>query len=134
MEMQNVLDSKVQTTKSNKKYIIHYLRTSMILENVPLHRATKLCKNIPIMVISYTDNTVQVRCCVPAEFCSVTFNAEKWLRESAASVFQGTLMIVKGQNEKLKCNMKSKRINIQEWDLLLKKSLESAKQYVENNL
>ncbi|KAK9869469.1 hypothetical protein WA026_003224 [Henosepilachna vigintioctopunctata] len=134
MEMQNVLDSKVQVSKSNKKYIIHYLRISMILENVPLQRATKVCKHIPVMVISYTDNTVQARCCVPKEFCNDNFSADKWMENTVASVFRSPLMVVKGQNEKLICNMKSKRINIQDWDLLLKKSMDTAKDFIENNL
>lgn len=65
IEMQNVLDSNIKTTKSNRKYIVHYLRTSMILQSVPLQKATKLCPNLPILVISYADNMVKARCCVP---------------------------------------------------------------------
>ncbi|XP_044751595.1 alanine--tRNA ligase, mitochondrial [Coccinella septempunctata] len=134
MEMQNVLDSKVQTTNSNKQYIIHYLRTSMILENVPLQRATKMCKNIPVMVISYTDNIVQARCCVPKQFCTENFTADKWLKESVVKVFDGYVMNVKGQSEKLVCNMKPKRVNIQDWDFLLKHSMSAAQEFVERYL
>ncbi|XP_045470743.1 alanine--tRNA ligase, mitochondrial [Harmonia axyridis] len=134
MEMQNVLDSKVQTTYSNKKYIIHYLRTSMILETVPLQRATKMCKNIPVMVISYTDNVVQARCCVPKKFCTENFTADKWLQESAVKVFEGCITNVKGQSEKLVCNMKPKRVNIQDWDYLLKHSMQAAQEFVDKYL
>lgn len=135
MEMQNVLNTKLEkTSKTQQKYIIHYLRTSMIMETVPLHRATKLCKNIPVIVISYTDNVVQARCCVPKELCSENFNAEKWLTESILSIFKGQIMSAKGQNQKLVCNMKSKRINVQDWDILLENSVSAAKKFVEDNL
>lgn len=134
MEMQNVLDSKIQITESNKKYIIHYLRTSMILETVPLQRATKMCKNIPVMVISYTDNIVQARCCVPKQVCTDKFTADKWLQESVVKVFEGHVMNVKGQKDKFVCNMKPKKVNIQDWDFLLKCSMKAAQEFVEKNL
>lgn len=63
--MQNVLQSNIKQSKSNKNYIIHYLRSSMILESVPLQRATKMCPDLPVLVISYADNVVKARCCVP---------------------------------------------------------------------
>lgn len=65
MEMQGVLESKVKVTSTNKKFLVHYLRSSMILESVPLQKATKLCPDIPVLVISYSDNMVKARCCVP---------------------------------------------------------------------
>lgn len=63
--MRNAIDSKVRTTKSNHKFIVHYLRASTMLENAPLQKATKICPDLPVLVIAYTDNTVKARCCVP---------------------------------------------------------------------
>lgn len=63
--MRNALDSKVKQTKSNQKYIVHYLRTSTMLENTPLQKATRICPDLPVLVIAYTDNAVKARCCVP---------------------------------------------------------------------
>lgn len=63
--MKSALSSNVKTTRSNKRYIVHYLRSSVMLEKVPLQKATRLCPNMPILVIAYADNTVKARCCVP---------------------------------------------------------------------
>lgn len=65
IEMKNALDSKVRVTKSNQKYIVHYLRTSTMLEHTPLQKATRVCPDLPVLVIAYDDNTVKARCCVP---------------------------------------------------------------------
>lgn len=65
MEMKDVLNNGVNKTKNNKKYLVHYLRSSLVMESVPLQKATKLCSDIPVLIISYSDNTVKARCCVP---------------------------------------------------------------------
>lgn len=63
--MQNVLQTNKNRTKTNQEYVVHYLRCSMILENVPLQKATKLCPDLPVLVIAYADGMVKARCCVP---------------------------------------------------------------------
>lgn len=63
--MKNALDSKVRVTKSNRQYMVHYLRSSTMLENTPLQKATRICPDLPVLVIAYADNTVKARCCVP---------------------------------------------------------------------
>lgn len=63
--MRNAMDSNVLQTKKKQKYMVHYLRTSLVLENVPLQKATKLCPDIPVLIISYSDSIVKARCCVP---------------------------------------------------------------------
>lgn len=63
--MQNVLQTNQNRTKNNQEYVLHYLRCSMILENVSLQKATRLCPNVPILVIAYADGMVKARCCVP---------------------------------------------------------------------
>ena len=65
MEMKSVMETKVFRTRSDKEYIVHYLRSSMMLESVPLQKATKVCTICPILVISYSGNVVKARCCVP---------------------------------------------------------------------
>lgn len=46
-------------------YILHYISSSALLEEIPLQRATKLCTDRPILVVSMCDNIVKARCCVP---------------------------------------------------------------------
>lgn len=46
-------------------FIIHYLRSSALMEEVPLQKATKICSDRPILVISMTDGCVKARCTVP---------------------------------------------------------------------
>ncbi|KAG5900572.1 hypothetical protein JTB14_022877 [Gonioctena quinquepunctata] len=134
IEMKNALDSNIKTTNTNQKYIIHYLRSSTMLENVPLQKATKLCPDLPILVIAYADNTVKARCCVPKNLKTDNFNAEKWMKETVATVFKSRAAPPKGQDGNLVCNMKAKKVHVQEWDPLLKDSLEKAQKYIEENL
>lgn len=63
--MQSVLKMNQNKTKASKRYIVHYLACSTMLDTVPLQKATKLCRDIPVIVISYSDNIVKARCCVP---------------------------------------------------------------------
>lgn len=65
---------------------------------------------------------------------SKNFDAEKWLNNCVAQTFKSTVSAPRGQDPSLVCNMKAKKINLQEWDTLLKQSLESAKIFIENNL
>ncbi|KAJ8925311.1 hypothetical protein NQ315_009141 [Exocentrus adspersus] len=134
IEMKNVLDSNVKRTKSNKEYVIHYLRTSLILDSVPLQKATRLCPHLPILVISYAHNMVKARCCVPKNIRTDKFNAEKWMKETVASVFKSQTAPPKGQDGSLVCNMKSKKVHLQEWDPLLNECLEKAEKYIQENL
>lgn len=130
--MQSVLQTNLKQSKSNKNYIIHYLRSSMILDSVPLQKATKLCPDVPVLVISYADNVVKARCCVPECLISDSFNAEKWLKESVADVFQSRLQSSK--NVHMECNMKEKRVNFEQWESMLDESLKKAERYAEENL
>lgn len=63
--MQNALQTNMSKTSRNKPYLVHYLRSSVILDNVPLQKATKLCPDVPVLVVSFTENSVKARCCVP---------------------------------------------------------------------
>jgi alanyl-tRNA synthetase len=65
IEMRNALESNLSETKNNQKYMVHYLRSSLVLESVSLQKATKFCSDIPVIIISYADNMVKARCCVP---------------------------------------------------------------------
>ncbi|KAJ8983104.1 hypothetical protein NQ317_001847 [Molorchus minor] len=134
MEMQTALESNIKTTKSNQKYIIHYLRSSMVLKSVPLQKATRLCPDIPILVISYADSMVKARCCIPKELRTEKFNAEKWMKQSVVSVFKSRAAPPKGQDGTVTCNMKEKKVHVQDWDPLLNECLERARRYIEENL
>lgn len=46
-------------------FIVHYITSSALVEEVPLQRATKLCTDRPILVASMCDSIVKARCCVP---------------------------------------------------------------------
>lgn len=134
LEMHDALKSSISLTKSNKKYMVHYLRSSVMLESVPLQKATKMCPDIPVIIISYSDNMVKARCCVPKEYLNENFNAQKWLEKTIAAVFKSKIAPPKGQDETLVCNMKARRIHVQNWDSLLAESIKCAKDYINDNL
>ncbi|XP_076268548.1 alanine--tRNA ligase, mitochondrial isoform X1 [Rhynchophorus ferrugineus] len=134
LEMQEALKTGIALTKTNKKYMVHYLRSSTMLESAPLQRATKVCPDIPVLIIAYSDNMVKARCCVPKEFSNEKFNAEKWMKSTVASVFNSKVSAPKGQDGALVCNMKARKVHAQHWDTLLSESLQIATEFVNDNL
>lgn len=51
-----------------------------------------------------------------------------------AQVFKSTVAAPRGQDRSVVCNMKAKKVNLQDWDTLLNQSLEAAKVFIENHL
>lgn len=102
MEMQNVLETNKLFTKNSQQYVIHYLRCSMILENVPLQKATKLCPDLPILVIAYSDGMVKARCCVP----EVSF-----ILNTVTTFF--TCTFLETENKRLQCGKLVARVSEQ---------------------
>lgn len=62
IEMKSLLE-KCQL--ENYPFLVHYLECSSLLESVPLTKATSIFSDRPILIISYANNTVKARCCVP---------------------------------------------------------------------
>ncbi|XP_054735044.1 alanine--tRNA ligase, mitochondrial-like [Anastrepha obliqua] len=109
VEMKTLLQEK---TTETHPFIVHYIRSSVLVEEVPLQRATKLCPDRPILVASMCEGIVKARCCVPKKFISDQFDAEQWLREFAL-VFKSQVAAPKGQNSAEVCNMKGKKVSTQ---------------------
>ncbi|XP_063706925.1 alanine--tRNA ligase, mitochondrial [Culicoides brevitarsis] len=125
IEMKSLLEAK---PKEEHPFLVHYLASALLMESVPLHRVTKYVTDRPIIVISYTGTTVKARCCVPEEFQSTDFNAEKWLLQ-VAHVFESQIETTKGS--KIVCNMKDKRINVNLFAYKLEKALGNANAFAE---
>ncbi|KAH8378702.1 hypothetical protein KR009_000796 [Drosophila setifemur] len=107
VEMRNLLQEKPLDTHP---FILHYITSSALVEEIPLQRATKLCQDRPILVISMCDSVVKARCCVPPSFINDRFNASTWL-QSFAETFKGQVAAPKGQNAQAVCNMKGRRVS-----------------------
>ncbi|GLV40333.1 Alanyl-tRNA synthetase mitochondrial [Carabus blaptoides fortunei] len=134
LEMKSVIETNECRTKNNKPYIVHFLGCSSILDNVPLQRATKVCANVPVIVISYSDDMAKARCCVPQNMVTDKFNAELWLNNTVVNVFKSSSSAPKGQDATLVCNMKAKRIKKIHWDSLIEEALVSAKKFADTYL
>ncbi|KAM8710971.1 hypothetical protein ACLKA7_017584 [Drosophila subpalustris] len=129
VEMRNLMLEKPLDTNP---YILHYISSSALLEEIPLQRATKLCTDRPILVVSMCDNIVKARCCVPQNCISDQFNATLWL-QSFAATFGGQVTAPKGQNPELVCNMKGRRVNTQ-FEEQLEQAMCSAQAYAKSHL
>lgn len=105
--MRNLLQEKPLDTHP---FILHYITSSALVEEIPLQRATKLCPDRPILVVSMCDSVVKARCCVPASCISDQFNAYTWL-QSFAETFGGQVAAPKSQDPQAVCNMKGRRVN-----------------------
>lgn len=60
--MRNLLQEK---PAAKHPYLVHYISSSVLMEEVPLQKATKHCTDRPILVIAKADGIVKARCCVP---------------------------------------------------------------------
>ncbi|CAD7004945.1 unnamed protein product [Ceratitis capitata] len=109
VEMKTLLQEK---PIEHHPFLVHYLTSSALVDEVPLQRATKLCSDRPILVVSMCDSIVKARCCVPKKFISDQFDAEQWLKEFA-TVFKTQVAAPKGQNSAEVCNMKGKKVSTQ---------------------
>ncbi|XP_075164210.1 alanine--tRNA ligase, mitochondrial [Haematobia irritans] len=124
VEMRNLLQEK---PREKYPFILHYISSSALLEEVPLQKATKHCTDRPILVVARSDSIVKARCCVPKTFQSKHFNAEKWLKEFA-SAFNGQVAAPKGQNAHDVCNMKGKKTSMQ-FDEQLEVAMQNAHRF-----
>ncbi|KAH8351401.1 hypothetical protein KR059_001438 [Drosophila kikkawai] len=107
VEMRNLLQEK---PLASHPFILHYITSSALVEEIPLQRATKLCPDRPILVVSMCDSVVKARCCVPASCIGDKFNASSWL-QSFADTFGGQVASPKGQDPRFVCNMKGRRVS-----------------------
>ncbi|KAF5291353.1 hypothetical protein FQA39_LY03504 [Lamprigera yunnana] len=134
-EIKLALEEINKKSEEERKFIVHYLQCSKdMTEHIPLHKATKLCSKVPVLVISYSDKIVRARCCVPKEMKTDNFDAEKWLGNTIGTVFNSAPLKMKNQDCSLACNMKGKKIENDSWDTLLKKSIRAAESYAKQHL
>ncbi|EDW69283.1 alanine--tRNA ligase, mitochondrial [Drosophila virilis] len=129
VEMRNVLLEKPLDTHP---YILHFISSSALVEEIPLQRATKLCTDRPILVVSMCDNIVKARCCVPQNCISEQFNATLWL-QSFAKTFGGQVATPKGQKAEIVCNMKGRKVDTQ-FEEQLEQAMGNAQVYAKSYL
>lgn len=128
-ELLDVEMKSVAEKDSNSPFVIHFLSCSDLMKSVSLQKATRFVKDRPVLIISLTDNAVKARCCVPKTH---KFSAESWLREFAKT-FNGQVAPPKGQDPKEACNMKEKRVDLEEFDGLLSEAIENARKFAETH-
>ncbi|KAH8255936.1 hypothetical protein KR026_002977 [Drosophila bipectinata] len=128
VEMRNLLQEKPLETHP---FILHYITSSALVEEIPLQRATKLCQDRPILVVSMCDSVVKARCCVPPSCATDKFNASAWL-QSFADTFGGQVAAPKGQDPQVVCNMKGRRVNNQ-FEEQLEQAMAKAHAYAKLN-
>lgn len=128
MEMRNVLE---QCPLETHPYIIHVLNSASLMDVVPLQKATRLCLNRPVIVVSYTEGNIRARCCVPKNLVSPNFNAEEWL-QVFVDVFNGQIAAPQmGQQLSEVAVMKSKRVNMAVYEEQIQEAVRKADKYAE---
>ena len=128
-ELLDVEMKSVAEKASNSPFVIHFLSCSDLMKTVSLQKATRFVKDRPVLIISLTDNAVKARCCVPK---NQKFSAESWLREFAKT-FNAQVAPPKGQDPKEACNMKEKRVDLEDFDRILNEAIENARKFAENH-
>lgn len=116
-EMRKELERKPIATNP---FLIHVLRCSGLMETVPLQKATKLCTDRPVIIISFSDGSVRARCCVPKRLVSPDFSAEKWLLAFAEPLDGQMATVQKGQNTSEVAMMKGKQLRKEQLEEALK--------------
>lgn len=121
----------VLAEQNDNTFIVHTIKATS-QETIPLQKATRLCTDRPVLLISYVAGNVRARCCVPKGMVTCEFSADRWLTAFASSL-QGQLSAVqKGQQPDEVATMKAKRIDGDEQ--LLIDSVDAAKVFAQNYL
>lgn len=131
IEMRNELELK---PIANYPFLIHVMRCSGLMETVPLQKATKLCTDRPVIIISHSDGSVRARCCVPKGLVSPDFSADKWLLAFAEALDGQMMSPQKGQNTSEVAVMKSKRLDKILANEQLETALKKANIYAQHHL
>lgn len=131
MEMRKELERRPM---ADVQFLIHVLRCSSLMETVPLQKATKVCANFPVIVISHSDGNVRARCCVPRALVSPDFSAEKWLTAFVDAIDGQLAMPQKGQNTSEVAMMKSKRLHNIMGNEQLEAALKQANNFAQQHL
>ncbi|KAK5648526.1 hypothetical protein RI129_003418 [Pyrocoelia pectoralis] len=125
---------KITDGMNENKFIVHYLECSKNMDTIPLHKATKICRNIPILVISNVNNVIRARCCVPKKLRNEKFDAEKWLSNTVGTIIESGLSNAKDQDKAQVSNLKSKKVHHENCEDLLRMSVEAATNYARKHL
>ena len=46
-------------------FLVHFLQCSSTVDSVPLEKATRMCPEIPVLLLAHSQGIVKARCCVP---------------------------------------------------------------------
>lgn len=130
IEMKNLQQER---PRSEHPFLVHFLESSIIMEEVQLSKATRYFSDRPILVISITDDLVKARACVPAQFQSAQFDAQQWLK-LVGNVFKAGVAEPKGQNPAEVCNMKNRKVKTLQFETLLEQALREAKEYAREHV
>lgn len=80
-------------------------------------------------MLQYTKNITLIF----QNFVNQNFNAELWLKQ-LSQVFKAQIAPPRGQDSAVVCNMKERKVNILEWETLLKEGVQVAHEYAEKYL
>ncbi|XP_055623999.1 alanine--tRNA ligase, mitochondrial [Toxorhynchites rutilus septentrionalis] len=130
MEMKSLLQQK---PPENNPFIVHFLESSMILEEVQLSKVTRYIPERPFLVISLTDNQVKARATVPAAYVNERFDAQKWIK-LVGQVFKSGVSAPRGQNPTQVCNMKSRKVKPVMFEALLERALQDTAKFAKQNM
>jgi hypothetical protein len=64
--METEMQALLATNQSS--FLVHFLHCSSTLDTVPLQKATRMCPDIPVLILAHSEGLVKARCCVP-EVC-----------------------------------------------------------------
>ncbi|XP_058833123.1 alanine--tRNA ligase, mitochondrial [Topomyia yanbarensis] len=130
MEMKNLLQEK---PLEKYPFVVHFLESSLILEEVQLSKATRYFPDRPILIVSITDDQVKARATVPAGCVSERFDAQKWLKV-VGKVFKSSVAAPRGQNIAEVCNMRSRKVKTLQFEALLELALKEADEFARRNM
>lgn len=123
--MKNVLEN---SPKETHPFIVHFLTCASLLQSVRLQKATRLCTDRPIIVLSSIDGEIKARCCVPANFVSEKFSAYLWLT-TVANAFETELCSLSGLNREEVCHMKPRKVTSVMFDEKLENAMQHANDF-----
>ncbi|XP_070490768.1 alanine--tRNA ligase, mitochondrial [Chironomus tepperi] len=132
-ELLDIEMKAVSDKNKDSKFIVHFLTCSELMKNVSLQKATRLIDDQkPVIIVSYVDDEVKARCCVPQQLINEKFDAEKWLK-SFADNLKSKVEPPKGQNKLEVCFMKGRKVKADLFDSMLQTATKSAEKFASEN-
>jgi alanyl-tRNA synthetase len=133
--LRDALETEMEAVMATNQlsFLVHFLQCSSTVDSIPLEKATRMCPQIPVLLLAHSQGTIKARCCVPKALVSQSFNAQMWM-QTVLKVLRSQGAVPRGQDPCLVFYMKSKKVPSADFNTLVKDAVQSAVDFAKLHL